>query len=101
MYFSCTNNTVLLVWDEIKRRQNLAKHGWDFAALTLDFFPDALVTASRSGRFKAIGQIGGKTIVAVVFCPLGAEALSLISLRPASQKERAAYVGKSNPRNLG
>jgi len=28
---------MLIVWDEIKRQSNLAKHGLDFAALDLDF----------------------------------------------------------------
>ena len=87
-----------LPWDENKRRQNLVKHGWHFTDLTLDFFVSALVTDSHQGRFKAIGEIDGDAIVALVFCPLGTEALSLISMRPASQKERAAYVRKSDPR---
>jgi uncharacterized DUF497 family protein len=82
-----------LIWDESKRNTNLAKHGLDFAELSLDFFSDALVTSARSKRYKAIGWHGDLLIIAVVFAPLGAEAISVISMRPASQKERAAYAG--------
>jgi uncharacterized DUF497 family protein len=30
----------VIVWDEPKRQQNLAKHSLDFAELDLSFFPD-------------------------------------------------------------
>jgi uncharacterized DUF497 family protein len=36
----------------------------------------------------AIGEFNGQIIVAVVFKPLGSEAISVISMRPASTKER-------------
>ncbi|MBL8571436.1 MAG: BrnT family toxin [Phreatobacter sp.] len=78
----------MIVWDEAKRLANLTKHGLDFADLTLEFFLDANVVAAKDGRFKALGEFNGEMVVAVVFRPLGTEALSVISMRPASRKER-------------
>ena len=76
-----------IVWDEPKRLTNLAKHGLDFADLDTNFFSEAAVGAVDNGRFVAVGEWAGITIT-VVFRPLGAEALSVISMRPASRKER-------------
>jgi uncharacterized DUF497 family protein len=50
---------VRLVWDEPKRRQNIAKHGLDFADLSPDFFLSAYVGRARDGRFKAFGELDG------------------------------------------
>jgi len=80
---------VTLVWDEPKRLQNLAKQGLDFADLRYDFFEASRVFPARRGRFMAIGTFQNMVIVAVVFSPLGSEALSIISLRFASAKERS------------
>ncbi len=77
-----------IVWDERKRTKNLAKHGLDFASLELDFFSSAYVVSARQNRFLAIGELNGQVIIAVVFAALGSEALSVISMRPASRKER-------------
>lgn len=77
-----------IVWDEPKRETNIAKHGLDFADLTLEFFRDAKVGPAKADRFVAVGELNGQTVVAVVFRPLGSEALSVISVRPASTKER-------------
>jgi uncharacterized DUF497 family protein len=77
-----------VVWDEPKRRQNKAKHGLDFAELSLDFFLDAYVGPAKEGRLKAIGELNGQIVVAVIFSRLGSEALSIVSMRPANRKER-------------
>jgi uncharacterized protein len=77
-----------VVWDERKRHQNIAKHGLDFASLTSEFFENARIEDAKSGRFLAVGEFGGVTIIAVVFRPLGSEALSIISMRRASKAER-------------
>jgi uncharacterized protein len=76
-----------IVWDESKRLRHLAKHGLDFADLDGDFFAEAAFGAVKKGRFVAIGEQAG-VMVAVVFKPMGAEAISVISMRPASRKER-------------
>jgi uncharacterized protein len=76
-----------IVWDEPKRLTNLAKHGLDFADLDPDFFSGAAFGTTDKGRFVAVGEWAGITIT-VIFRPLGAEAVSVISMRPASRKER-------------
>lgn len=79
---------MLITYDEPKRQANLAKHGLDFASLTVEFFEAAIVLPAKDERWLAIGELDGQTVVAVVFRPLGTEALSIISMRPASRKER-------------
>lgn len=74
-------------WDEPKRLANIDKHGLDFADLSLEFFVDAIVRPARTGRVQAIGHFAGGAI-SVVFIALGTEAISVISMRPASSKER-------------
>lgn len=79
---------MILTWDESKRVANLAKHGLDFGSLNPEFFNGSVVLPAKFGRYRAIGYMDGKRIVAVIFRPLGREALSIISMRPASRKER-------------
>jgi uncharacterized DUF497 family protein len=78
---------VKIVWDEPKRIANLDKHGLDFADLDLRFFLSAILRPARSGRVMAIGRFADGTLV-VIFARLGAEALSVISMRPAKVTER-------------
>jgi uncharacterized DUF497 family protein len=80
---------VRIVWDEIKRRENLRKHRLDFAVLTAQWFADARIEPAKRGRWMAIGRIGSTTEIAVVFSTLGREAISVISMRPASRRERS------------
>ncbi len=75
-------------YDELKRASNLAKHGLDFADLDLEFFMSSMVVPARSPRLMAIGAFG-ESIIAVVFAPLGSEAVSIISMRHASRRERS------------
>ena len=76
-----------IVWDEPKRQANIAKHGYDFADLTFEFFLNAMVVQAKDRRLMAIGRFTDGTI-AVVFVTLGSEALSVISMRTAGKKER-------------
>lgn len=76
---------------------NLENRGLDFAELDLDFaeldiefFATSTVLPAKAGRFKAIGEFA-ESIVAVIFKPLGSEAISVISMRRASRKERSVY----------
>jgi len=78
---------MLILWDEPKRHANLAKHGLDFAALTVEFFEASLVVVAKEGRFKALGRLADGAI-AVIFATLGTEGVSVISMRPASDTER-------------
>ncbi|CAN7177031.1 BrnT family toxin [Mesorhizobium sp. LjRoot246] len=77
-----------IVWDEPKRVTNLESRGLDFAELDIEFF--ATSTVLPAGRFKAIGEFG-EIILAVIFKPLGSGAISVISMRRASRKERSVY----------
>jgi len=76
-----------LVWDEPKRLANIDKHGFDFADLTLDFFSTSLIVPAKKNRAMAIGRFEDR-IIAVVFAALGAQGLSVISMRPARKYER-------------
>lgn len=78
---------MMIIWDEPKRLANLAKHGLDFADLDLGFFLSAVVIPAKAGRQMAVGRLADDTI-AVVFALLGAEGVSVISMRHASRKER-------------
>ncbi|WP_314949895.1 BrnT family toxin [Bradyrhizobium cosmicum] len=79
-----------IVWDEPKRRANLDKHGMDFADLNEAFFENALVLAAYRNRWRAIG-LNIRGAVAVIFATRGTEGVSIISMRPASKKERELY----------
>jgi uncharacterized protein len=81
---------VLITWDEPKRLANLVKHGLDFAALDEDFFLSAAIKSTRDGRFAAFGALND-AMIAVIFSPLGSEAVSVISMRPAGKKERKLH----------
>ena len=76
-----------IVWDERKRLANIEKHGLDFAAVTFSVFDTNIVQDATHGRLKAIGYVEGR-LVALIFKPLGAQAISLVSLRPASKQEK-------------
>jgi uncharacterized protein len=86
----------MIVWDEPKRVSNLAKHGLDFASLEAGFdFVRAIVLPAKTAksgrpRVRIIGEMDGE-LVALVASPLGAEALAIVSLRPASKRERILH----------
>ena len=82
---------MIITWDNAKRLANLDKHGLDFADLDLDFFLDSSIVPAQGHRHKAIGQLGLEAMIAVVFAPLGAEAISIVSMRFASKKERNMF----------
>ena len=79
---------IRIIWDEPKRLSNLERRGLDFAALDIEFFEAATIMPTKLGRLKAAGYFSGPKI-AVIFKPLGAEALSIISMGRASRKERS------------
>jgi uncharacterized DUF497 family protein len=79
-----------ILWDEPKRQRNIEKHGLDFASLEIGFFETALVAPAKSNRLKAINVFSDGT-VAAIFATLGSEAISVVSMRPASKYERKLY----------
>jgi len=78
----------MIIWDEPKRQINLARHGLDFADLDEWFFLDAVTVPAKKNRHMAVGRLTDGTI-ALVFAILGTEGVSVISMRPASRKERS------------
>jgi hypothetical protein len=80
-----------IVWDETKRLSNIEVHGLDFADATEFDWLSAIVLPSHANRYRAIGLLSEKLVVALIFKPLGTEAISIISLRPASKSERKMY----------
>jgi len=83
--------------DEPKRLANLDKHGLDFAdfetGFSFDRFDAFPARPSRTGRrrFKLVGSLFGETVVVAVIAPLGSEAIAIVSLRRANNKERSGY----------
>jgi len=82
-------------WDENKNRQNIKKHGFDFADAE-EMFRNILLarpdTREYNGemRWIAVGTIRGGAAV-VVFAERGPEIIRVISLRKASRRERKEY----------
>jgi uncharacterized DUF497 family protein len=54
------------------------------------FFEDAVILRAKIGRAAAVGLVEGHLVTAV-FARYGAEAISVISLRRASVKERKLH----------
>lgn len=81
-----------IVWDEPKRQANIARHGFDFAELDEAFFERSVIAPAKLGRMIAIGRHRSGVVV-VVFLVLGAEGISVISMRPANRKERRLIDG--------
>ena len=77
-----------IVWDEPKRLLNLRTRGLDFADLDPEFFAASTVVPARDGRSMAIG-VFRELVLSVIFRPLGTEAISVISMRIASRRERS------------
>ena len=64
------------------------------ASLTEEFFADAFIISAKNGRYLAIGKdVNG--VISVAFVILGLEGISVISMRPASKKERRLYNAQS------
>lgn len=87
-------------WDGEKRRANLAKHGLDLADADALFAGPVFEAADdrrdyRERRIIAVGSIAGRLVACVYTDRVGANGGAvrrIISLRPASRKERANYV---------
>ena len=85
--------TSMYEWDEAKRRSNQIKHDVDFKVIEAFDWDTALINASHHGgelRFVAIGYIGTRLHV-IVYTQRG-DRKRIISLRKASNRERARYA---------
>ncbi len=80
-----------------KRSANLAKHGYDpadfEAAFGFDRYLSRRAKPSPAGRERLmpVGTWFDDAVVTVILSPLGTEACDVVSVRDASDKERAAY----------
>jgi uncharacterized protein len=97
--------TVEFDWDEGKRRANLAKYGLDFTRAAVLFAGAVLRTEDArrdhaERRVIAVGAAAGQVLTCVYTDRIAADGRLLrriISLRPASREERAAYADHAHP----
>ncbi len=86
----------MIIFDEAKRRANLAKHGIDLAKLS-DFFDGNLLTREDAResyeelRFQSIGWHEAELLF-VVWTPGDDEWPHIISARKAEKHEREAWT---------
>jgi uncharacterized protein len=81
-----------IVWDEPKRLANIDKHGFDFADVVFFDWANAVIEVSEQSltsprRMKAVGRFSD-TVAVVIYAELGTEAISIVSFRTASARER-------------
>jgi uncharacterized DUF497 family protein len=86
-----------LIWDESKRRENLRKHGFDFAdtseVLDSRYRMDVLAMRGSEVRVQSVSYALGFLAVLTVVHTERDGATRIISFRPASTKEREVYDG--------
>jgi uncharacterized DUF497 family protein len=82
-------------WDDKKNKENVRKHGFDFAD-AWEIFESPMRTALDTrkdygeDRWRAIGFLGNR-IVVVIFTTRGEDAIRIISLRKALKYERKKF----------
>jgi len=82
-------------WDEAKNQANIRKHGIDFFdAVRIFDKPTLNLVDNRQNygevRVNSVGELGGMSVVLVTHTDRE-ECTRLISARPATRPERAAY----------
>ena len=96
---------MLFEWDENKNKENLKKHGFDFAD-AWELFENPLLVRADSRkeyseeRWTGIGNMGNGIVTVIAFTRRGKETIRIISMRKASKKERQ-YYGKDIKNRLG
>jgi uncharacterized DUF497 family protein len=84
-----------LIWDEVKRRKNIQKHGFDFAdaseVLNSRYRMDVPVVRGGEARIQSFSYALGFLAVLTVVHTERDGATRIISFRPASNKEREVY----------
>ena len=84
-----------LMWDEAKRRENIQKHGFDFAdaseVLDSRYRMDVPVVRGGEARNQSFSYALGFLAVLTVVHTERDGATRVISFRPASNKEREVY----------
>ena len=84
-----------LIWDDTKRRANLAKHGLDFTdadeVIDSDYRMDSLVLRNGELRTQSISYAFGFLAVLTAVHVGDQNATRIISFRRASTREREVY----------
>lgn len=86
---------VPFVWDAVKARSNLGKHGVSFEAAAEAFLDPflRLVDAGKHDeeRLAFLGMTEASRLLFVVYAEREADVFRIISARPATAAERRAY----------
>ena len=82
-------------WDPGKARDNLCKHGVDFADAVIALEDENALTIEDSGhaepRFKTLGMGPTLNVLFVVHCERSSDCIRIISARKATRREREYY----------
>lgn len=89
-------------WDEAKARSNLRKHGVTFEEAETVFGDPFEITVPAAPaeepeeRWLSIGETSARRLIVVCYTERGAY-IRIISARPATRRERAAYERRRPP----
>jgi uncharacterized DUF497 family protein len=82
-------------WDPRKAKENLRKHGVDFADAVMALEDENALTIEDPGheelRFKTLGMGPTPKVLFVVHCEQSANRIRIISVRKADKKETKIY----------
>ena len=83
-------------WDEKKNRENIRKHGLDFAGAWQVFQNPLFVKPDErddygEARWSGIGMMSNGIVVVLLFTEKQHETTRIISLRKATKNERTRY----------
>ena len=83
-------------WDPRKAKENLRKHGVDFADAVITLEDENALTIEDPDhdepRFKTLGMGPTLNILFIVHCEQSANSIRIISARKADKKETKFYV---------
>ena len=83
------------VWDPRKAKENLRKHGVDFADAVIALEDENALTIEDPDhdelRFKTLGMGPTLNVLFVVHCEQSANSIRIISARKADNKETTVY----------
>ena len=83
-------------WDPRKAKENLRKHGVDFADAVIALEDENALTIEDPNhdepRFKTLGMGPTLNILFIVHCEQSANSIRIISARKADKKETKFYV---------
>jgi uncharacterized DUF497 family protein len=83
------------VWDQRKAKENIRKHGVDFADAVIALEDEnALTIEDRDHdelRFKTLGMGPTLNVLLVVHCEQSADSIRIISARKADKRETKVY----------